>query len=110
MPAQRLDKWLWCARLVKTRSGAARLVEAGKIRINGVRALKPSRLVQGGDVVTAIYLGRVSVLRVAGVAERRGPAELARLLYEDLNPPAPSSSRLAPIAGPRGPRPTKRDR
>jgi len=35
MPGQRLDKWLWCARLAKTRTGAARLIEAGKIRING---------------------------------------------------------------------------
>ena len=35
MPEQRLDKWLWCARLAKTRTGAARLIEAGKIRING---------------------------------------------------------------------------
>ena len=37
MPGQRLDKWLWCARLAKTRTGAARLIEAGKVRINGDR-------------------------------------------------------------------------
>ena len=48
MDGQRLDKWLYCARLAKTRSGAARLIEEGKVRVNGVRALKPSRLVQPG--------------------------------------------------------------
>jgi len=52
MQGQRLDKWLWCARLTKTRTGAARLIEAGKVRINGDRTLKASRLVQTGDVVT----------------------------------------------------------
>ena len=89
MDAQRLDKWLWCARLTRTRSGAARLIEAGKVRVNGARALKPSRLVQAGDVVTASWLGKLTVVRVLGSAERRGPASLARALYEDLTPPAP---------------------
>ena len=106
MQAQRLDKWLWCARLAKTRSGAQRAIEAGKVRINGIRALKASRLLQQGDVVTATLLGRLSVVRVIDAAERRGPATLARSLYEDLTPPlpAPESKRQA------GPRPTKRDR
>lgn len=111
MQAQRLDKWLWCARLVKTRTGAARLVEAGKIRVNGARALKPSRLVQAGDVVTATPPGKLVVVRVLGAAERRGAACLARTLYEDLTPKEP----LAPNRGldegrQKGPRPTKRDR
>jgi ribosome-associated heat shock protein Hsp15 len=107
MPGQRLDKWLWCARLAKTRTGAARLIEAGKVRINGDRALKASRLVQAGDVVTAAFLGRLSVVRVLGSVERRGPASLARTLYEDLTPPAPP---LTDSSGRQGPRPTKRDR
>src|SRR3972149_4609806 len=72
MPGQRPDKWLWCARLVKTRSGAARLIEAGKVRINGTRALKPSRLVKAGDVLTATPLGKLSVVRVLGSLDRRG--------------------------------------
>ena len=67
MDAQRLDKWLWCARLTRTRSGAARLIEAGKVRVNGARALKPSRLVQAGDVVTASWLGKLTVRPCAGV-------------------------------------------
>jgi ribosome-associated heat shock protein Hsp15 len=108
MPGQRLDKWLWCARLMRTRSGAARLIAAGKVRINGARALKASRLVHEGDVVTATPAARPAVLRVVGTAETRGPASLARTLYEDLTPPETPS--LAKAATQRGPRPTKRDR
>ena len=112
MPGQRLDKWLWCARLVKTRSGASRLIEAGKVRINGARSLKSSRLVQTGDVVTATNAGKLWVVRVVASAERRGPASHARGLYEDLTPIQPSSSEpdLAKVTAHRGPRPTKRDR
>ena len=107
MDAQRLDKWLWCARLTKTRTGAVRLIEAGKVRVNGTRALKPSRSVQAGDVVTATLLGKLAIVRVMGCSERRGPASLAHRLYEDLTPPVPP----APERGPsRGPRPTKRNR
>ena len=111
MEGQRLDKWLYCARLAKTRTGAARLIEDGRVRINSVRALKPSRLVQAGDVVTATPLGRVRVVRVVAAAEEGGPtshsAILARALYEDLTP------QMAPAqAGDRrkGRRPTKRNR
>jgi ribosome-associated heat shock protein Hsp15 len=108
MQGQRLDKWLWCARLAKTRSGAQRAIEAGKVRINGARALKASRLVQVGDVVTATLSGKLSVVRVLGIAERRGPASVARALYDDLTPQIIP----APEAGVRqsGPRPTKRNR
>ena len=82
MEGQRLDKWLWCARMVKTRAAAVRLIVDGEVRINGVRALKTSRIVHAGDVVTAISLGRLSVLRVIGIPERRGPASTAQSLYE----------------------------
>lgn len=109
MLGQRLDKWLWCARLVKTRTLAARLIEAGKIRINGERTPKVNRPVRPGDVVMGISAGagQLFVVRVAGEAERRGPATAARTLYEDLTPvaPAPASS-----VARSGPRPTKRDR
>ena len=108
MTPQRLDKWLWCAQLMKTRSGAARLISDGKVRINGERALKPSRLVQAGDVVTTANQGRLAVVRVVDAAERRGPAKIAQTLYEDLTP-VPSANR--PLTQVRsGKRPTKRDR
>ena len=112
MPGQRLDKWLWCARLVKTRSGAARLIEAGKVRINGTRALKPSRLVKAGDVLTVTSLGRLSVVRILESLDRRGPAGLARTLYQDLTPQAPTApgQTLDRTGRQSGPRPTKRDR
>lgn len=109
MPGQRLDNWLWCARLAKTRTGAARLIEAGKVRLNGNRVLKSSRLVQVGDVVTAAFLGRLAVVRVLAAVERRGPASLARTLYEDLTPQTATTDQGAD-AGRQGPRPTKRDR
>jgi ribosome-associated heat shock protein Hsp15 len=110
MTAQRLDKWLWCARLARTRTGAARLIEAGKVRINGSRALKSSRLVQAGDVITAASLGKLTVVRVLGSAERRGPASLAGRLYEDLTPPTPAPERGLDGMGRQGRRPTKRNR
>ena len=113
MEGQRLDKWLWCARLVKTRSLAARLIEGGKVRINGERTLKVSRHVRLGDVVTGTSagVGRLFVVRVIGEAERRGPAPMARSLYEDLTPETPPQALgLARIEVHRGLRPTKRDR
>jgi ribosome-associated heat shock protein Hsp15 len=83
---QRLDKWLWFARIIKSRTLAAQLVEDGKVRVNRVRASKPSQAVRSGDVLTIAVRGRVQVLRVRAVAERRGPAPEARLLYEVVSP------------------------
>lgn len=108
MTPQRLDKWLWCARLMKTRSGAARLISDGKVRINGERALKPSRLVHAGDVITTANQGRLAVVRVVAAVERRGPANLAQSLYEDLTPSQTENRPLTPLRS--GKRPTKRDR
>ncbi len=111
MQGQRLDKWLWCARLVKTRSLAAKLILDGKVRVNGVRALKVSRPVRLGDVVTGTAARRLFVVRVAGAAERRGSASIAQSLYEDLTPETPAlASELGSVHARRGPRPTKRDR
>jgi ribosome-associated heat shock protein Hsp15 len=111
MEGQRLDKWLWCARLVKTRSLAAKLIEGGKVRVNGARA-KVSRHVRLGDVVTGtgVSAGRLFVVRVMREAERRGPATIARSLW-DLTPEAPrSASGDVLIEVHHGKRPTKRDR
>ena len=84
MERQRLDKWLWHARMVKARTSAAALVEAGHVRINGVREKAPSHAVKAGDVLTVGLDRTVRVLRVVGFAERRGDAKAARTLYDDL--------------------------
>jgi ribosome-associated heat shock protein Hsp15 len=81
---QRLDKWLWHARVVKARASAAALVEAGHVRINGVREKAPGHGVKAGDVLTIGLDRTVRVLKVIGFAERRGDAQAARVLYQDL--------------------------
>jgi ribosome-associated heat shock protein Hsp15 len=81
---QRLDKWLWHARVVKARSSAAALIAAGHVRVNGAREKAPGHSVKVGDVVTVGLDRAVRILRVAGFAERRGDASAARLLYADL--------------------------
>jgi ribosome-associated heat shock protein Hsp15 len=81
---QRLDKWLWHARVVKARSSAAALVQSGHVRINGVRETAPGHAVKGGDVLTIALDHSVRVLKVLGFAERRGDAAAARILYDDL--------------------------
>ncbi|PWB59369.1 MAG: RNA-binding protein [Bradyrhizobiaceae bacterium] len=110
---QRIDKWLWHARVVRTRSAAAGLVTAGHVRVNGERAQAASRPVRSGDVITVALDRSVRILKVAGFAERRGPAEAGRALYEDLTPPpeAPAAVALAPAAREPGTgRPTKQER
>ncbi len=87
MDRQRIDKWLWHARAVRTRTAAAALVEGGRVRINAARIDAASRPVRPGDVVT-VALDRVRVLRVKGFSERRGSAAAAVSLYEDLSPAA----------------------
>ena len=83
MDRQRLDKWLWHARVVKARTSAAALVEAGHVRINGVRETAPGHAVKAGDVLTIGLDRSVRVLKVIGFSERRGDASSARVLYED---------------------------
>ena len=84
MERQRLDKWLWHARVVKARTSAAALVESGHVRINGVRERSPGHAVKPGDVVTIALDARVRLLKVTGFSERRGDANSARALYDDL--------------------------
>ena len=96
---QRLDKWLWFARVVKTRALAAKLVSAGHVRLNGARAAGPDKPVRPGDVLTIALERQVRVLKVVAPGERRGPYEEARLLYEDLNA---ANGSPAPDAGPDG--------
>jgi len=81
---QRIDKWLWHARLVRTRSAAAALAGSGHVRVNGARIDASSRLVRIGDVITVALERTVRVLKVRGFVERRGPAKTCDGLYEDL--------------------------
>jgi ribosome-associated heat shock protein Hsp15 len=84
---QRLDKWLWCARFLRARSDCARLVAGGLIRINRQPTDKPHARIRVGDVLT-LPLGReVRVVRVMGLAARRGPAPEARRLYQEIMQP-----------------------
>ena len=109
---QRLDKWLWYARLIKSRTQAASVVADGKVRINRARVTKPSQTVRPGDGITLALQGRLHVLKVLAPGERRGPPVEARTLYEPLSPPpttgpeAPAQAQRHPGAG----RPSKKDR
>ncbi|MEM8813003.1 MAG: RNA-binding S4 domain-containing protein [Pseudomonadota bacterium] len=84
---QRLDKWLWHARVVKTRTLAQKLVSGGKVRVNRQKILTPSAALKRSDVVTIALRSTVRVLKVLGFAERRGPASIAQSLFEDLSQP-----------------------
>ena len=81
---QRIDRWLWHARLVRTRGAAAALAGGGFVRINGARIDAPGRMVRAGDVITVALDSRVRVVKVTGFVERRGPAGSASALYQDL--------------------------
>lgn len=81
---QRIDKWLWHARVVRTRSAAAELANAGHVRINGARIEAASAAVRVGDVVTVGLAGGVRVLKVHGFSARRGTSQQARSLYVEL--------------------------
>jgi ribosome-associated heat shock protein Hsp15 len=109
---QRIDKWLWHARVVRTRSAAALLAASGHVRINGQRVDAPSRAVRPNDVVTVALDRTVRVLRVLGFAGRRGCADEARVLWEDLEPPPRAQDREhRPASREAGTgRPTKRER
>src|SRR4051812_19929763 len=113
----RVDKWLWASRLLKTRSLAAEAVKGGRVQVNGQR-VKPSREVGPGDELE-VTIGQVRrTVVVRGVAERRGPAKEAVLLYDETPESvaarelAAERARLAspPPGANLGARPTKRDR
>jgi ribosome-associated heat shock protein Hsp15 len=78
----RLDKWLFCARLCRTRETAQAVIAAGKIRLNGARVAKPGRAVRPGDVLTLALGGDIRVVKIVSPAGRRETASLARGLYK----------------------------
>lgn len=86
----RIDKWLWHARVMKSRTLAAKLVADGHVRLNGTRTLDPAKPVKPDDVLTVALERTVRVLKVVALGMRRGPASEAQGLYEDLSPAPPA--------------------
>ena len=117
MDTQRLDVWLWVARLAKTRSLANEAVTGGRVQVDGQRA-KPSRTVRPGDTIEITTGLAPRTVVVKGVQPRRGPASEAQLLYEETPESVAARERVQAErrlhAGPQpvhgGGRPTKRDR
>jgi ribosome-associated heat shock protein Hsp15 len=108
----RVDRWLWAARVFKTRSLAGAACDGGKVDVND-EAAKPARRVRAGDLVAvSLPRGRRRILKVAAIGDRRGSAEVAKGLFEDLTPPEPPRPRQAPPPRrePGSGRPTKRER
>ena len=114
--AVRLDKWLWVARFFKTRSLASKAVSGGHVHLNGKR-VKPSRIVQGGELLRVKRGTEEYIVRILALSSRRGPAKVAQTLYEETEESqaqrekAREERRLvkAPASRPEG-RPDKRDR
>lgn len=87
-PSLRIDKWLWFARLSKSRSLAAAWCVAGEVTLNGMAVTKPAQLLRPGDaVVVPAGPRRRRQVRVLALATRRGPAPEARILYEEIGLP-----------------------
>ncbi len=82
MDKARIDRWLWAARFFKTRSLAARAVRGGHVHVGGDR-VKPARQVQCGDVLRIRRGEEEFTVTILALAERRGPAKVARTLYEE---------------------------
>jgi len=81
----RIDRFLYCIRLTKSRTLAQSLVDTGHIRIDGKRVLKPSEEVRAGSIVALPLACRTRVLRVLALPSRRGPAPEARACYLEVD-------------------------
>lgn len=90
----RIDKWLWAARMFKTRSLASDACGAGHVKVDGT-SVKPAKVVRVGDRLEVRTPGGPRILEVAALGDRRGPAELARTLYIDHTPPPPPKEQQA---------------
>ena len=113
----RLDKWLWVARFYKTRSLAAEEIEKGRVQVNG-QAAKPARSVRVNDRIEIRQPGTVRELLVLGLGAMRGPATVARTLYQETEASIRAAQqaaearkfRVEPAHAQETGRPTKRDR
>lgn len=110
---QRLDKWLWFARMFKSRTLAQKFVASGAVRVDKEKISSPDYRVGPGTVLTFVLHERIRVLRVVDAGTRRGPAPEAQALYEDLSPehtPPDRTSRPILHEKPRGTRMVARRR
>lgn len=82
----RLDKFLWFARLAKTRSFAQEVADEGRVRIDGRTVDRAHVAVRVGNVLSFPLHGRVRVVRVEALPVRRGPSSEAQRCYSDLSP------------------------
>lgn len=111
----RIDKWLFHARIIKSRSLAAKFVSGGDVLVNDQKVTQPSRSVKPGDILTVTRDRHVGIFEIRSCGTRRGPAPEAQLLYDDKSPPRPPKplsalDRLAPVRDAGSGRPTKRER
>ena len=113
---ERLDRFLFFSRAVKSRTLAQEIIESGAIRINSARMERSDHKVGAGDVLTMSIHGRVLVWRILDPGTRRGPASEAQGLYEDISPSMPPRAERSPYEAaiaersPGAGRPTKRER
>jgi ribosome-associated heat shock protein Hsp15 len=113
---ERLDRFLFFSRVVKSRTLAQKVIEAGAIRVNSEKTDRTDHKVGSGDVLTMSLHGRILVWRILDPGTRRGPASEAQGLYEDISPPPLPREQLSAFdaaVGRREPgagRPTKKER
>ena len=107
--AVRIDKWLWAARMFKTRSAASTACTAGHVKIDG-ESVKASKTVKPGDRIDVVTPGGERNLEVVALGDRRGSATVAQTLYVDHTPPPPPKEErvLEGIRDPGTGRPTKK--
>lgn len=113
---ERLDRFLFFSRAVKSRTLAQKLIETGAVRVNSERTDRTDHKVGAGDVLTMSLHGRILVWRILDAGTRRGPASEAQGLYEDISPPSlpraersPYEAAIAERSAGAG-RPTKKER
>ncbi|KKB11143.1 hypothetical protein VE25_14435 [Devosia geojensis] len=113
---ERLDKFLFFSRALKSRTLAQKVIEAGAVRVNSERIVDSAHKVAPGDVLTMSLNDRVLIWRIIECGTRRGPASEAQALYEDISPARPPHEELSAFEraiGERVPgsgRPTKKER
>lgn len=107
--AVRVDRWLWAARLFKTRSQAAKACAAGHVKQDG-ESLKAAKVIRAGDRLEVLVGDRQRIVVVRRLSDKRGPAMVARALFDDLSPPPPAPEERVAVRERGAGRPEKRDR